>query len=143
MEEAILKICSAIKDVTLNEELDNRVNQLRILALRQLEPILKLSFDRFGRENPIVMIICEKKIAFILEARTKNEIDLILSSPKVHYNFNTVVPSNQYVIPEEELLIWSLTSLQAPLNEVGVNRFMELFLEVFPEYEHLVKPFTG
>jgi hypothetical protein len=143
MEEAILKIRSAITDVTLNEELDKRVKKLRISALRQMEPILKFYYNRFGQGNPIVITICEKKIAFILDATTKNEIALILTSPKVHYNFNSVVPANQYVIPEEELLIWSLTSLEAPLNEVGFNRYMELFQKIFPEYEHLIKPFSG
>ncbi len=143
MEEAILKICAAITEVGLDEGHSDHVKSLRIQALRQIDPILKFYYNRFGKGNPIVMTICEKKIAFIMDAATKSEIDLILSSPKVHYNYNKVVPSNRYVIPEEELLVWSLTSMAAPLVEVGFNRYIELFLEIFPDFAELVKPYTN
>ena len=44
--------------------------------------------------------------------------------------FNEFITS-KYCIPEEEMIMWSCTSLKAPLNEAGFKRYMQLFKEVF------------
>jgi len=86
-------------------------------------------------DNPIVLTICAKKIEFILQVTTKSDLKEILSPPKVHYNGNEVVPTGSFHIIEEELLIWSLTSLWCggPLNEAGFKRYIKVFAEVYPD----------
>jgi hypothetical protein len=134
MESVKLKIDAAVSNIMLDGEASDHVKELRVDALRCVTLIIEHYYSRFGRHNSIIAVIGEKKIAQILEATLKSEMDLIVSPPRVHYNFREVVPSNRFVIPEEELLIWSLTSLAAPLVRDGFVRFMKVFIEVFPEY---------
>jgi len=58
-----------------------------------------------------------------------------LTPPKPHYNGNEIVAIGKYHIPEEELIIWSHTSLKAPLNRHGFERMMELMKQIFPDFE--------
>ena len=85
-------------------------------------------------DNPLVLDICAKKIEFILQAKSKTNLKDILSPPKIRYNGNEVVPTGDFHVDEEELLIWSLTSLWCggPLNDVGFNRYMKLFTRFYP-----------
>ena len=41
--------------------------------------------------------------------------------------------TDDYSVPEEELICWSEASKNAPLNEVGFKCYMELFKQVLPE----------
>ncbi len=51
------------------------------------------------------------------------------------HNGSKFIP-DEFSVPEEELICWSETSLRAPLNEAGFNRYMELFRQILPmEYE--------
>jgi len=92
-------------------------------------------YQKEFNNNELVLIICEKKIEFILQAQTKSDLKEILSPPKVHYNGNEIVPVGNFHINEEELLIWSLTSLWCggPLNDAGFKRYMKLFAESYPK----------
>ena len=85
--------------------------------------------------NPLISEICRKKIEFILQAKTKSELDEILSPPKIRYNFNEIVPTGKFHVDEEELLIWSLTSLWCggPLSRPAYKRYMKLFAQFYPE----------
>lgn len=70
----------------------------------------------------------------ILNSTTKGEIEKI-SNPKCpHYDGVRFYP-DAYNVPEEELIGWCETSLRAPLNSAGLNRYMEVFKTVFPEKE--------
>ena len=132
MSWIIWLISQAIVEGSLDETKSNAVKELRVGALQRL-PILMGWYLRKGFDERIVTTICEKKIAFILEATSKREIELILSPPKPHYNYSEIVPGNRYSIPEEELLMWSLASLVGLLNQKGVERFMELFQQIYPD----------
>lgn len=73
-----------------------------------------------------------KKCSMVEQAETKKELSEIAkpSLPKGSYGRFREGP---YHVPEEELLLWSRASLEAPLNEYGYKRYMELFARFFPE----------
>ena len=52
-----------------------------------------------------------------------------------YFNGNKFIP-DKYNVIEEELICWSETSLQGPLNEIGFKRYTELFNILFPEYKN-------
>jgi hypothetical protein len=110
------------------------------LALERLAALITLSgkcraYEKEFMNNPLILQICEKKVEFILQAKSKSDLKEIMSPPKIHYNFNEVVPVGKFHIEEEELLIWSLTSLWCggPLNAPGFNRYMKLFKKFYPD----------
>lgn len=141
MVEVILDVCRAITETLLDEGLNVVAQKLRIKALREVIPIGYAYRDEFHNEA-LAVVICKKKIAFLMDAATQKETQDILSPPNVRYDGNKVRPANQYVIPEEELLLWSLTSLRGPLVEAGFRRFEELFMEVFPEHGGIWEKYT-
>ena len=47
-----------------------------------------------------------------MQAETKGEITEILKLSKPHFDGNKFVYTSPYAVEEEELLLWSLTSLQ-------------------------------
>jgi len=93
------------------------------------------AYQKEFNQNPLVLDICAKKIEFILQAKTKADLKEILSPPKVCYNGNEVVPTGNFHVDKEELLVWSLTSLWCggPLNEAGFKRYMKLFAQIYPD----------
>lgn len=124
----------AIALLGLSEEPEEKMIPIKLEALKRLRSIIYQYMSR-GFLKDLVLTICEKKIAFIHQARTKKDIEEILALPKVRFNGREVVPTGKYHVPEEELLVWSITSLEAPLNECGFKRYKKLFREVFPEQE--------
>lgn len=72
-----------------------------------------------------------KKCAYILEAKTKGELDDILKPPKPRYNGNGFDDS-PYQVDEEELICWSEASLRAPLNGMATKRYLQVMMRVFP-----------
>jgi len=110
------------------------------LIAERLAALIKLgskcnAYQKEFNNNPMIRVICEKKVGFILQAKSKSDLNKILSPPKVHYNFNKVVPIGNFHVEEEELLIWSLTSLWCggPLNKPRFERYTELFKKFYPE----------
>jgi hypothetical protein len=110
----------------------------KFAAILELIPRMKYYSNKMFSEERLVRPISIKKIEFIRAATTQKQLAEILAPPKVRYNGNKVVPVGDYVIPEEELIIWSLTSLQAPLMNEGFQRYMEVFLHVFPEHKDIL-----
>jgi hypothetical protein len=77
-------------------------------------------------------VLVSKKLPHIKEAETLKDIGLIMGSPEIINNGCEILPKNEWVIPEEELMLWSKTTLIAPLNDMGFKRYMKLFEELFP-----------
>ena len=69
----------------------------------------------------------------IMQAETKGEITEILKLSKPHFDGKKFVYTSPYAVEEEELLLWSLTSLQGPLRDEGYRRYRELFEKCLPE----------
>lgn len=84
-------------------------------------------------------MIVSKKFKHIKEAETVNDIKLIMGKPEIIFNGNKIIPKHKWVLPEEEIMVWSLTSLKAPLSTEGMARYLELFEELFPEKLKLIK----
>jgi len=127
-----LQICLGI--MRLRELKSDKLSIERMAAIIQLGTICR-GYQKEFNNNPLISVICHKKIEFILQAKTKTDLSKILSPPKVRYDFSEVLPVGSYHIEEEELLIWSLTSLWCggPLNQEGFKRYMKLFNKYYPE----------
>ena len=126
-----LQLLSSLMEMDENDKLTSE----RVKALCMLRTKC-IAYQKEFNNNPLILDICAKKIDFILKAKSKSELKEILSHPKVHYNGNVVIHSGRFNVEEEELLIWSLTSLWAggPLNSAGFKRYMKLFKQFYPEF---------
>lgn len=87
-------------------------------------------YRKEGIRNDLVHMVVEKRLKLIAEATTVKEIKEIENEPRPHYTGNNFVAS-KFSVPEEEMIIWSLTSLKAPLMPAGFDRYMALFKQVF------------
>lgn len=117
-------------------DMPDRLRSLRFSAIKEVQRYLQ-HYQKLGYMPKLLCAIAEKKCTFIMEAVTKADMERIMKPQCPHYNGNEFIP-DKYNIPEEEMICWSETSLRAPLNQAGVQRYMELFRQVFPEESKLV-----
>ena len=115
----------------------DRIKELRLYALTTVRQQL-LAYQGLGIIQRLLMAIAEKKCKFIMEITSKTEMEKMLKPHCPTYNGKEFIP-DKYHIPEEELICWSQTSLQAPLNGAGFKRYMEVFKLVLPD----LYPFIG
>ena len=113
-----------------------KVQSLQFTALRRLQARLHWYSER-GYQDKLINAIAEKKSEMIMRTTTKAEMEKVLHAPVPHYTGAGFV-TDQYCVPEEELIGWSETSLRGPLIPAGLKRYMELFKLVFPEETHSV-----
>ena len=73
-----------------------------------------------------------KKGAMIEAAETKKELDEIVK-PSVPKGCYGKFEEGPYHVREEEMILWSRASLEAPLNEDGYKRYAWLFSQFFPK----------
>ena len=59
-------------------------------------------------------------------------MERIITPRAPYFDGNRFIP-DKYSIPEEELIVWSETSLKGPLIAAASDRYRELFTIVFPE----------
>ncbi len=107
----------------------------KMSALMALHGIARAYRGECVPEDAILRPIIMKKIEFIKAAETKAQLKEILQPPRVRYFGGEVRPIGPYIIPEEELILWSRTSVKAggPLIAPAANRYRALFRQVFPE----------
>ena len=94
---------------------------------------------RSGDAGGDYLRICSEKDSELQNARTKGELQEISKPPKPVYNGN-VFTTGKYDTEEEELLVWSLTCLQAPLNNQAYERYKELFCRLLQEKAKILFP---
>ena len=82
----------------------------------------------------LVFIIMEEKSRMIIQAHTKQELAEILKPSIPRWNYSSFI-EGPYHVRAEEAILWSKASLEAPLNEDGYKRYMEVFTELFPEFK--------
>lgn len=101
--------------------------------LDALQQAVKLSdyYRSQGIDENLIRVIFRKRAEMIRQATTVAQLDLIVQPKPPHYNGNQFQPANEYAIPEEEMILWSITSLKAPLNHAGFERYMELFCQFY------------
>lgn len=98
-------------------------------ALRKSWSFTEL-YARDGFDEKILDVIMEKKSRMILDAKTIKDVRELSEPPEPHYTGNGWVVSENSV-PEEEMIWWSKTSLQAPLTHEATKRYMELFKQFY------------
>ena len=118
-------------EVLVSEQKPDKVRKLQFSALRRLAGHLRY-YKSLGYMDRLLYAIAEKKGKLILEITSKTEMDKLMQPHYPNYDGNKFV-DDKYVIPEEEMIFWSQTSLQGPLNEVGFKRYMELFQRILPD----------
>lgn len=114
---------------------DSRLTVEKVCAIMSLHTVVRTYRKEGFPEESIIRPIVVKKLEFIKEAETKGQLREILAPPKVRYYGGEVHPLGKYTIPEEELIIWSRTSLccGGPLIAPAFKRYCDLFRAVFPD----------
>ena len=126
-----LLIIMRIAEVLMDEESSEKVRELRLKALGSVRNQLE-HYRGLGYIDRLLNGIAEKRVAMIMKTTTKAEMDRVMIPKAPHYNGAEFI-TDEYHIPEEELIAWSQTSLKGPLVGAGFKRYMELFREFFPE----------
>lgn len=90
-------------------------------------------YEKSGFMEELICGFVKKKAEMIRNASKKEELNDIRKVPKPHYDGNKVCASSSYDTEEEELILWSQTSLKGPLTEAGFKRYTELFRRLLPE----------
>lgn len=80
-----------------------------------------------GFLNWLIDAIAEKRYKFIVESTTKADIDAALKPSIPTYSCGQFYPKSKYHIEEEELIVWSETSLRGVLIPDAYKRYMALF----------------
>lgn len=96
------------------------------LIIRQIN-----SYKESGFLSRLTDAILEKKLLWITKAKTKAELKEICKPSVPEYYGGKFGSKGIYHVEEEELLLWSMASLQAPLNAEGYRRYGELFCKFF------------
>ena len=124
-------ILTSLAYAATEDGVTDRIRELRFSALKDLTAILN-HYEKLGYMDELICKIAEKKTKMILSATSRQETKKLLKPSCPRYDGVKFV-TDQYNVPEEELICWSETSLVAPLNEAGFKRYMEVFKTIFPE----------
>ena len=117
--------------VIITEDVSDTVRINRFEAFQKMRGYLKHYQER-GFPLGLILGIMVRKGYMILCTTTKKEMEGIVIPKAPHYDGSKFVPG-EYFVPQEELICWSETSLIAPLNHVGLRRYLEVFKMAFPE----------
>lgn len=112
---------------------NERIQTLQIIFQRAWR------YQEQGMLEELVLGFVRKKTRMIEKAKTKGELQEISKPPKPVSNGNGFTPG-KYDTEEEELLVWSLTCLKAPLNNQAYERYKELFCRLLPEKAKILFP---
>ena len=120
-----MAIAQLVTDDTLIEKMRSR----KFAAVQKAAAITD-AYAKAGIREDLVDTIMEKKTNLILSAKTIEEVDRAASQPKPHYTGGEWI-DDPLSVPEEELVIWSQTSLKGPLTHAGQQRYLSVFKKVF------------
>lgn len=138
MKEYEIVMHKAITNVIADESVHYRIAQLRFNSLIEVLKTLKLYEKEKFDPTQLLLPIAVKKSTMILNNSSKNILEDIVKPAKPFYNGNEIV-SGPYSVDEEEMIMWSRTSLIAPLIPDAQKRYMKLFATVFPvEYTKII-----
>ena len=90
-------------------------------------------YNRQGFLFKLIESVYKEKTGYILCATTRADMEEILKPSVPFYNFNTVVPKNKFHVEAEELILWSMASVNCKLKTEGVVRFQYLFEKILGE----------
>lgn len=115
-----------ITELLMDQEQTEELLSRRFDAIRKARGIAFQYEEESFLPELIETVFC-KKADFIMQARTKTEVENILKPCVPQYACGKFHPGNKYHIEEEELLLWSKTSMKGPLISAGYERYRELF----------------
>ena len=121
-----------ITELLMDDELNEKLRSRRSDALRKMRGITTQYEEEGFLPELVEMVFC-KKADFIMKAKTKAELDEIVKPSTPRYSGGIFYPGSPYHVEEEELILWSKTSLKAPLIPQGYKRYQELFEEYVKE----------
>lgn len=125
----ILELAEAILAVPDGAQYSEAVAKAKVNAVEKTLRLTKYYREQ-GFMSELVHTIFEKKMKMIQEAGTVKDLEEIAKPATPRYNGNGFSVS-PFAVPEEELIMWSLTSLKGPLVPAGQKRYVELFKQTF------------
>lgn len=113
---------------------ETKTDKMKLAALGALNQIKKrvIGYGNYHIVFVLLAGIMIKKSWMIQAAETKQELEEILKPSVPRWNFGTFTTGPYHVL-EEEAIMWSKASLEAPLNDDGVKRYVEVFSQFFPD----------
>lgn len=124
-------VVSYFAEVLTDDTIPDKVARLRLAALRKLMGQLYRYKER-GFDESLLCAIAEKKGKLIIKTTSKVEMERVMIPMPPHFDGNRFIP-DKYSIPEEELIVWSESSLKGPLIPEAFDRFSKLFKIIYPE----------
>ena len=103
-----------ITELLMDDELNEKLRSRRSDALRKMRGITA-QYEEEGFLPELVETIFCKKADFIMKAKTKAELEEIVKPSTPRYSGGIFYPGSPYHVEEEERILWSKTSLKAPL----------------------------
>ena len=79
----------------------------------------------------------KKKIGFIINAKSTDEIEEIMAYPVITRNEDSFIPG-KYFVPEEEAYFWKDAADKKAMSFAEVKRFYCIINELFPE-KHIIE----
>lgn len=113
------------------QEIPRRVKEIRLSVIAETKKYLS-QYARLGYMPELLCAIAEKKCARLKTISTQEQARR-LSRPRCPAYTSNEFVQDDLIVPEEELICWSETSLRGPLNEAGFRRYTELFRQILPE----------
>lgn len=127
---SIFCITRAEVDLLFDRTLPPQVMELRWSAIKGLHSYL-LPYIKEEWSQKLIDAVCEKKIGFIMQAKTLGEIREIMRPALPEKTYSGIVCRSPYHIPEEELMLWMHVSPYTRLVPEATERCMTLFKQVF------------
>lgn len=121
-----------IAELMVDEKITEDLFFIRFEALRKLRSMVSL-YEKEGFLPELVETIFCKKAEMIGYATSKSTLEEILKPSTPIYYGGKFSPQGEFYVEEEELLLWSRTSLIGPLIPEGQKRFEELFKKYVQE----------
>ena len=87
-------------------------------------------YRKEGIRNDLVHLVFLKRLELIGKAKLIGDLRQIDHEPKPCFD-GVRFYTTEWSIPEEEMIIWSLTSLLAPLKYQAVERYQQLIRDAF------------
>lgn len=116
-----------------NTEVPEKIRMMRDEAFKQVYRHIKMLSSEISAMPVFFENIADQKCRFVEKATTKQVINEIMDFSKPIYNGNEIIANSPYHVPAEELLIWSATSLKAPLIPEAVQRMLKLMAALMPD----------
>ena len=113
-------------ELLMDNRLTEKLRSRRFDALRKMRGITAQYEEEKFLPELVETVFC-KKTDFIMKAKTKAELEEIVKPSRPRYSGGIFYPGNLYHVEEEELILWSKTSLKALLIPQGYVRYQELF----------------